>query len=151
MKKTFLILLTLIVAAVFIGTAVFLYQKSQEKPVVFETATAFTADIVKKTVATGSIKPRREIEIKPQVSGVIDELFVEAGDHVEKGDLIARIKLIPDMEHLSAAESRLEAAQINLRNAKLDYERQKTLYDDGLIGELAFSKFVLNYNCSRRQ
>ena len=145
MKKTFLILLTLIVAAVFIGTAVFLYQKSQEKPVVFETATAFTADIVKKTVATGSIKPRREIEIKPQVSGVIDELFVEAGDQVEKGDLIARIKLIPDMEHLSAAESRLEAAQINLRNAKLDYERQKTLYDDGLIGELAFSKFVLNY------
>jgi len=145
MKKVFLILMSLIVAAVFIGTAVFLYQKSQEKPVVFETATAFTADIVKKTVATGSIKPRKEIEIKPQVSGVIDRLFVEAGDQVEKGDLIARIQLIPDMEHLSAAESRLETAQINLRNAKLDYERQKALFDDGLIGELAFSKFVLNY------
>lgn len=133
------------ILAVFIGTAVFLYQKSQEKPVVFDTATAFTADIVKKTVATGSIKPRKEIEIKPQVSGVVDKLFVEAGNVVDKGDLIARIQLIPDMEHLSAAESRLESAQINLRNAKLDYERQKTLFDDGLIGELAFSKFVLNY------
>jgi len=145
MKKILLILLTLIILAVFIGTAFFLYQKSQEKPVIFETATAFTADIVKKTVATGSIKPRKEIEIKPQVSGVVDQLFVEAGDLVEKGDLIARIQLIPDMEHLSAAESKLESARINLRNAKLDYDRQKTLYDDGLIGELAFNKFVLNY------
>lgn len=145
MKKVFLTLLTLVILAVFVGTALFLYQKSQEKPVIYETATAFTADIVKKTVATGSIKPRKEIEIKPQVSGVVDKLFVEAGDLVEKGDLIARIQLIPDMEYLSAAESKLETAQINMRNAKLDYERQKKLYDDGLIGELAFSKFELNF------
>lgn len=145
MKKIFLSLLALVILAVFVGTAIFLYQKSQEKPVVFETTTAFKADIIKKTVATGSIKPRKEIEIKPQVSGVIDKLYVEAGDLVEKGDLIARIQLIPDMEYLSAAESKLQSAQINLRNAKLDYERQKKLYDDDLIGELAFNKFVLNY------
>jgi len=151
MKKIFYTLITLIILAVFIGTAVFLYQKSQEKPVIFETATAFTADIVKKTVATGSIKPREEIEIKPQVSGVVDKLFVEAGDLVEKGDLIARIQLIPDMEHLSAAESRLESAHINLKNAKLDYERQKKLYDDGLIGELAFNKFLLSYELQQEE
>jgi HlyD family secretion protein len=145
MKKLFLILIVLIIAAVFIGTGVFLYQKSQEKPVVFETASAFKADIVKKTVATGSIKPRKEIEIKPQVSGVVDKLFVEAGDLVAKGDLIARIQLIPDMEHLSAAESRLESARISLRNAKLEYDRQKMLYEDGLVGELGFKKFQLNF------
>ena len=128
MKKILLSILTLIILAVFIGTAFFLYQKSQEKPVIYETATAFTADIVKKTVATGSIKPRKEIEIKPQVSGVVDKLYVEAGDLVEKGDLIARIQLIPDMEYLSAAESKLQSAHINLRNARLDYERQKKLF-----------------------
>lgn len=145
MKKFFLILISLVIVAVFIGTAVFLYQKSQEKPVIYETATAFKTDIVKKTVATGSIKPRKEIEIKPQVSGVVDKLFVEAGDVVNKGDLMARIQLIPDMEHLSTAESRLESARINLRNSKLEYERQKVLFEDGLIGELTFSKFQLNY------
>jgi HlyD family secretion protein len=145
MKKFFLTLISLIIVVVFIGTAVFLYQKSQEKPVIYETATAFKTDIVKKTVATGSIKPRKEIEIKPQVSGVVDKLFVEPGDIVNKGDLIARIQLIPDMEHLSAAESRLESARINLQNAKLEYERQKVLFEDGLIGELTFKKFQLNY------
>lgn len=145
MKKIFLILLVLIIAAVFIGTAVFLYQKSQEKPVIYETASAFKTDIVKKTVATGSIKPRKEIEIKPQVSGVVDKLFVEAGEIVKKDDLIARIQLIPDMEHLSSAESRLASARINLRNAKLEYDRQKVLFEDGLIGELTFKKFLLNY------
>ena len=145
MKTISLIFITLIIATLFIGTAVFLYQKSQEKPMFFETATAFTADVVKKTVATGSIRPRKEIEVKPQVSGVVDKLFVEAGELVEKGDLIARIQLIPDMEHLSSAESRLDSARINLKNSKLDYERQKTLYDDGLVGELAFNKFLLNY------
>ena len=145
MKKLFLTLFTLLIAAVFIGTAVFLYNKSQEKPVVFETATAFTADIVKKTVATGSIRPRREIEIKSQVSGVVDKLFVEAGDQVDKGDLIARIQLIPDMEHLSSAESALRTAEISLKNARIEHERQSQLYKDGLIGELAYNGFVLNY------
>ena len=145
MKKLFLILLALIIAALFIGTAVFLYQKSQEKPVIYETAMAFKTDIVKKTVATGSIKPRKEIEIKPQVSGVVDKLFVEAGEIVKKDDLIARIQLIPDMEHLSSAESRLASARINLRNAKLEYDRQKVLFEYGLIGELTFKKFLLNY------
>lgn len=149
MKKIFWIFTVLVIIAVFVGTAVFLYQKSQEKPVIFETTSAFKTDIIKKTVATGSIKPRKEVEIKPQVSGVVDKLFVEAGDVVSKGDLIARIQLIPDMEHLSAAESRLESARINLKNSKLEYERQKLLFEDGLVGELSFRKFQLNYELQR--
>ena len=151
MKKVLLTLIALVMAALFVGTGVFLYQKSQEKPVIYETTTAFSADIVKKTVATGSIKPRKEIEIKPQVSGVIDKLFIEAGDQIEKGGLIARIQLIPNMEHLSAAESRLQTAQINLRNAQLEYERQGKLFQDGLIGELAFNKYQLNYELQQEE
>ncbi|MFT7559175.1 MAG: HlyD family secretion protein [Flavobacteriales bacterium] len=145
MKKIFLIVVAALIAFLFIGTAVFLYKKSQEKPVVYQTTKGFISDVVKKTVATGSISPRKEIEIKPQVSGVIDKLFIEAGDIVSKGDLLARIELIPDMEHLSNAESRVETAKINLRNAKLEHDRQKSLFESQLIGELEFNKFLLNY------
>ena len=127
MKKIFFFFTLSVIAFIFIGTAVFLYNKSQEKPVEYETTTPFITTIVKKTVATGKILPRKEIEIKPQVSGVIDQLFVEAGDEVKKGDLLARIELIPDMEHLSSAESQYETAKISLNNAKLEYERQKEL------------------------
>lgn len=144
-KKIVLILTLLTIVCVFVGTAVFLYQKSQEKPVIFETTGAFYTDIVKKTVATGKVLPRKEIVIKPQVSGVIDTLYVEAGDQVEKGAVIARIQLIPDMEHLNNAESNLEKAQINLRNAKTEYERQQLLFEKGLIGEIGFNKFLLQY------
>ena len=145
MKKFLWLIFALGLLVLFIWTAVFLYQKSQEKPVVFTTTTAFKTDIVNKTVATGKITPRREIEIKPQVSGVVDKLFVEAGDIVEKGALIARIELIPNMEQLSNAESRFETAQLNLGNAKLEYERQKRLFDEHLISEVEYNKFLLNY------
>ncbi|MEH6548776.1 MAG: efflux RND transporter periplasmic adaptor subunit [Pseudomonadales bacterium] len=145
MKKILLILLTLTVVCVFAGTAIFLYQKSQEKPIIYQTDGAFRIDIVKKTVATGSIKPRKEVEIKPHVSGVVEKLFVQAGDLVKKGDLLARIELIPDMEHLSNAESRLESARINLKTAKIEFERQGQLFQRKLIGELEFNKYELNY------
>lgn len=145
MKKVFWLVLAAGIALLFVWTAVFLYQKSQQKPVVFATTTAFYADIVKKTVATGKIAPRREIEIKPQVSGVVDKLFVEAGHLVSKGDLLARIELIPNMEQLSNAESRVETAQLNLGNAQLEYKRQKQLFDDKLVSEVEFKKYLLNY------
>ena len=83
----------------FVGTTWFLYQKSQEDPVIYETDAPYVTDIINKTVAIGSITPRREVSIKSQVSGVVDELYVEPGQSVESGDLIARIRLIPNMEH----------------------------------------------------
>lgn len=146
MKKFIFIVISIITLALFVGTAVFLYQKSQEKPVIFETNKAFKTDIIKKTVATGRIKPRKEIEIKPQVSGVVDKLYVEAGAIVNKGDLLARIQLIPDMEHLSNAESRLESARINLKTAKLRLNRQTKLFKKNLIGELDHNQFILDYD-----
>ncbi len=143
-KITFFVSISAILL-LFIGTAVFLYNKSQEKPVVYETTTPYTTTIVKKTVATGKIIPRKEIEIKPQVSGVIDTLYAQPGDLVNKGDLIARIELIPDMEYLSNAESSFEKARLNLKNAELEYKKQKQLYEQQLISEIEFNKFSLNY------
>ncbi len=146
--KTFLkILLGVVVVSVFVYTIYFLYEKSQAKPVEYETATPFIADsIVKKTVATGSVVPRKEIEIKPQVSGIIDELFVEPGDMVKTNDLIARIKIIPDMVSLNNAESRLNRARINYEDAKRDYERQKDLLEQGVIARAEFEDYEVAFN-----
>ncbi len=148
-KRIFTWLSIAALLVVFVGTAIFLYQKSQEKPVIYETTQAFITDITLKTVATGKILPRKEIEIKPQVSGVIDTLYVEPGSEVQKDDLIAKIRLIPDMEHLNNAESALEMAQLNLRNAQLEYERQNQLYEEKLISEIEFNKFKLNYELQK--
>ena len=145
MKKFSLILIGLIILGTFAGTAIFLYQKSQEKPVIFDISQAFKTDIIEKTVATGKIIPRKEIEIKPQVSGVIETLFVEAGDLVKKDDLIARIELIPDMQHLNRAESDLQKAELSLENTRIEYERQRKLFREKLISETVYNKVLLDY------
>ncbi len=131
--------------SVFVYTIYFLYQKSQAKPVQFETTQAFKTEIIKSTVATGSVVPRKEIMIKPQVSGIVEELFVEPGDMVKKGDLIARIKIIPDMVSLNNAQSRLNRAKINYEDAKRQYERQKDLLKQGVIAQAAFETFDLAF------
>ncbi len=129
MKKFFKILLRVLVALIFIGTFVYLYFNSREKAEVFETVEPQTTDVERTTVLTGNIEPRDEIEIKPQISGIISEILVEAGDHVNNGDVIARIKIIPEETQLSSAESRVRSAEINLEKARLTYERTKALYE----------------------
>ena len=81
MKKFFKIFLGILLLAIFVWTIYFLYSKSEEVPTVYQTTGTLTTDIIKKTVATGSIVPRKEIEIKPQVSGIIDEIYVERGQN----------------------------------------------------------------------
>ncbi len=146
MKKFFALLFGLIILAAFIGTAVFLYKKSQQKPVIYKTVQSFITDIIKKTVATGRIIPRREVEIKSQVSGVVEKIFIEAGHHVNKGDLIAKIQIIPNMERLNAAESRLDKAKLNHQNSKNELNRQHKLFTDKLIAEFEYNKYVHDYN-----
>ncbi|MEM6793695.1 MAG: biotin/lipoyl-binding protein, partial [Acidobacteriota bacterium] len=107
MKKILGFGLVLLFLAAFAGTLYYLYEKSQRPTVQFATETPFSADIFEKTVATGSVMPRREVEIKPQISGIIEELFVEAGDVVKRGDLVARIRVVPDTLSLNEAENRL--------------------------------------------
>lgn len=133
MKTFFKILIGIIILGVFGGTLYYLYDKSQSKPVVYATTKPFYETIVKKTVATGSVVPRKEIAIKPVVSGIVDVLYVEPGDYVKKGDLIAKVRIIPDMLSLNNAESRLEQAKISLANAEADFNRQKGLFEKDVI------------------
>jgi len=91
MKKFFKILGIVVIIGIFGYTIYFLYEKSQTEPVVYETTSATVTNIIKKTTATGSVVPRKEIEIKPVVSGILDELYIEEGNMVKKGDLLAKI------------------------------------------------------------
>jgi HlyD family secretion protein len=151
MKKVLKILLGVVIAGIFIYTIYFLYQKSQAKPVVFETTSPVIANVIKSTVATGSVVPRKEIEIKPQVSGIIDELYVEAGQKINKGDLIARIRIIPDMVNLNNAQSRLNRARISLEDARRQYDRQKELLDQGVIAKAAFETYEIAYKTANEE
>ncbi len=114
MKKFFKILLWIVVAAIFIGTFVFLYLNSKPKDVKYEIVKPTTETIERTTVLTGKIEPRDEIEIKPQISGIISEVLVEAGDHVKAGDILAKIQVVPEETQLSSAESRVNVAHIPL-------------------------------------
>jgi HlyD family secretion protein len=151
MKKVFRILGIVILIGAFGGTLFFLYNKSKKKPDVFETQNPFVSDVVKKTVATGSVVPRFEIDIKPQVSGIIDELFVEAGDKVEKDQVVARIKIIPDMVTLNTAETRLNRAKINFEDSKNDFERQQGLFDKNVISYEEYKNAKVTYDSSKEE
>jgi len=145
MKTALKVLLVLVISAIFIGTIYFLYNKSKAEPVVYETTKPFVTDIIKKTVATGSVVPRKEIEIKPKISGIIEEIFIEAGQYVNKGDVVAKVTVIPDMVSLNNAESRVNRAEINLENAKRNYDRQKQLFEQNVISRNDFETYELTY------
>jgi HlyD family secretion protein len=149
MKRILKFLALGVVALVFIGTFVFLYKKSQVVPVVYQIDSPTKMTIVKKTVATGKVIPRREIEVKAQVSGVVDKLYVVAGQTIKKGTIIARIALRPNMLSVSAAETQLLAARINLRNQAADIERYKKLLAQKVISESQFNQYVTNYDLQK--
>lgn len=151
MKKVFKILGIVLLIGVFGGTLFFLYNKSKKKPDVFETKNPFISNVMQKTVATGSVVPRFEIDIKPQVSGIIDQLFVEAGDRVEKDQVIARIKIIPDMVTLNAAETRLNRAKISFEDSKNDFERQQGLFDKNVISYEEYKNAKVAYDSAREE
>jgi len=151
MKKVFRILGVVILIAAFGGTLFFLYNKSKKKEDVFENKNPFYSDVIMKTVATGSVVPRYEIEIVPQVSGIIDELYVEAGDKISKGQIVARIKIIPDMVTLNSAETRLNRAKINYEDAQIDYDRQQKLFDKNVISYEEFKNAKVSYDSAKEE
>ena len=140
MKKYSKLIIAVIIALIFIGTFVFLWQKSQPKEVVYNEFTPKTEDIQKTTIITGKIEPRNEVNIKPQISGIIAELYKEPGDYVSAGDVIAKVKVIPDMAQLSGAESRVRLADLNLKQAQVDFERVDNLHNQKLISDDEFDK-----------
>lgn len=142
MKKYFKYILMALVAVIFIGTFVFLYIKSQPQPEVYDEFTLQRMDIRKTTVVTGKIEPRNEVNVKPQISGIITEILKEAGETVHEGEVIAKVKVIPDMGSLSAAQSRLRLAEINRKQAQTDYDREKTLFDKGLVAADEYDKIA---------
>ncbi len=151
MKKFFKILLVVLLIASLIGTGYILYSKSKKQPEIFKTENARIDNVIKKTVATGSVVPRKEIEIKPQVSGIIEEIYMEAGEEVHNGDIIAKVKIIPDMVTLNNAESRVNRAQLNYEDAKIDYNRQKELYDKKVIPFEEYQKAQLAFNTAQEE
>ena len=143
MKKgrvTFLLLFVLLVIAGAAYTLNHLYKKEQAPEARYDVEAPRIADIVKKSVSSGTIGPRKEILIKPQISGIVDELYVEAGDTVTAGMVLARVRVVPDMAALAAAQSRVERGRISMDNSQLDYERQQALLASGVVSEQDFQQ-----------
>ena len=133
MKKIVKYIVVALLAVVLVGTFVFLAKKSKPAPVLYQELTAVRMDIERSSVITGNITPRDEVNIKPQINGIIAELYKEAGQQVQKDEIIARLKVIPDMNSLSSAQSRVRLSQINLEQAQVDYDREKALFDQNLV------------------
>jgi len=140
MKRYSKLIIAAIIALIFIGTFVFLWQKSQPKEIVYNEFTPKTEDIQKTTIITGKIEPRNEVNVKPQISGIITDLYKEAGDYVNAGDVIAKVKVIPDMGSLSSAQARVRLAEINLAQAQVDYNREENLHNQKLVSDDEFDK-----------
>lgn len=146
MKKFFRITLWVVIALIFVGTFVYLFLNSRQKEAVYEIVTPAITDVERTTVLTGSIEPRDEIEIKPQVSGIIAEINVEPGDQVKEGDVIAKIKIIPDESQLASARNRVNVAQIDADQKKLEYERTKALYEKKFESREKYEQDLSAYN-----
>ena len=140
MKKYSKLIIAAIIALIFIGTFVFLWQKSQPKEVVYNEFTPKQEDIQKTTIITGKIEPRNEVNVKPQISGIVAQLMKEPGQYVEQGEVIAKVKVIPDMGQLSSAEARVRLSDINLKQAQVNYDREENLYKQKLVSADEFEK-----------
>lgn len=151
MKRILTILLATALLTLFGGTLWYLWRKAQTPPVVYRTESPAVADIVKKTVATGAVVPRKEVAVKPQVSGIIESIAVEAGDTVRRGDLLAKIRIVPDTAALATAESRVAQARLKAEDAEREYERQRRLNADGIVTERDFRLATLARDTSKEE
>ena len=151
MKKYSKLIIAAIVALIFIGTFVFLWQKSQPKEVVYNEFTPKLDSIQKTTIITGKIEPRNEVNIKPQISGIISELLKEPGDYVNAGDVLAKVKVIPDMAQLSSAEMRVRLAEINLKQAETDFQREENLFKQNLVSADEFDKIKISLSQAKHE
>jgi len=150
MKKSVTRIILLLIVLAFGSAMYYLYQKNAEDPIVYETEQASTQTIVKKTVATGSILPLEEVLIKPNISGVIEEIFVEGGDFVKSGDLLCRIKVVPNLNALNDAKNNIDEAKISLDDQGRNYERQKNLFDKGVVSKVDLERAQLSLDQAKQ-
>lgn len=151
MKKYFKIALFVLMGVAVLWTVWFLWQKSRPKVTKYEVEKVTIGNVEKNTVATGKVDPRNEILIKPQMSGIIAEIYKQAGDKVNAGDIIAKIKVIPDMVSLNSAESRVQRAEIAMAQSEKNYNRDKKLYEDKVISREEFEKTDLQYKNDKEE
>lgn len=151
MKKFFKWALISIIALIFIGTFMFLYRKSQPKVEQYEICTVELKDLEKTTIVTGKIEPRDEVNIKPQISGIITELYKRAGDTLSKDEVIAKVKVIPEMSTISNAESNVKLQEIQVRQAQTDFDRMKNLYNDKVVSAEDYEKAEVALKNARQQ
>ena len=150
MKKSVTIIILLLIVLSFGGAMYYLYQKNAEDPVVYETEEPSKQTIIKKTVATGSILPLEEVLIKPNISGVIEEVYVEGGDYVKSGDLLAKIKVVPNLNALNDARNAIDDAKINLDDQKRNYERQLSIFNKGVISQADLDRAQVTYDQAKQ-
>jgi HlyD family secretion protein len=143
---------TLILLVIFgvLFAAAFFIKSNSKATISFETKTALITSIEQKTVATGKVIPEDEVEVKPQVQGILQSLFVEEGDYVEEGDLLAKIKVVADEGQLNSAKGRLATAKIVLKNAQVEYNRNKSLFDKEIISQQEFQTADLTYSRAKQ-
>lgn len=150
MKKTVTVIVLIFIVALFAGAVYYLYQKDQEPPVKFTTESPTNETIIKETVATGTIIPREEVPVKPNISGIIDKLFVEAGDTVKVGQLIAQLKVVPNVNNLNNAKNQIRTARINLENETKIFNRQKELFEKGVISANDFDQSQRSFDIAKQ-
>jgi HlyD family secretion protein len=150
MKKGVTITVLILIAVVFFGALYYLYAKNQESPIVFETDKVEIKTIVKSTLATGNIVPDEEVLIKPNISGIIETVYIKAGESVKAGDMIAKIKVVANVSNLSNSQNQVKTAKIELDNQQKLYQRQKTLFDKGVISANDFDAAQLAYNQAKQ-
>ncbi len=158
MKRTGTIITLIVIVILFAAGIWYIYTKDKQDPIVYTTEQATSRTIVKKTVATGSIVPKEEVLIKPNVSGIIKEIYVEAGDNIKAGDLIAQIEVVPNASSLTNAKNNIagartgvETAKLALANQKSIYDRQKALFDKGVISANDFDGIQNSYNQAQQR
>ncbi|MGL4293635.1 MAG: efflux RND transporter periplasmic adaptor subunit [Bacteroidales bacterium] len=149
MRKIFKYILLGLLAIAVLATFVFLWKKSQPEKITYETVSPSKMTIEKKTVATGKVEPRDEVLIKPQISGIITELYKEAGERVKEGDVIAKVKVIPEMSQLNQAQSGVRQTKIDLEQAEKEYNRIKALYDNKVVSKEEYEKSYTLYNTAK--
>ena len=150
MKKSVTVIILLVIVIAFGGSMIYLYQKNTEDPITYQTEKPSKQTIIKKTVATGSILPLEEVLIKPNISGVIEEVYVEGGDYVKSGDKIATIKVVPNLNALNDARNAIDAAKISLDDQKRNYTRQQSLFDKGVISQQDLERAQVAFDQARQ-
>jgi len=143
-------IILVIVFMTFAGVLLWLGSKNKKNIKTFDTEKAFKATIVKKTVATGKVIPLEEIEIKPQITGIIDKIILLEGAKVKKGDLIATVRVVPNEQSLISAKGRVDNIKLRVKNLKISFDRNKKLYDKGVLAASAFEQVELSFEQAKQ-